>query len=125
MQPKILICDDDRDIIDVTTMVLVREGYSVFTINSCKNIIEETLKVKPDVILMDLRIPDYGGDLGIKMLKESPETKNIPVLIFSAVNDLSKKVELLNADGYIEKPYSIDELVSRIKMAINISASVD
>lgn len=109
---RILICDDSFDIAEVTKVVLEDAGYHVEVFNCCRDsIVHDVIKLKPDLILMDLWMGDIGGEAAIRMLKASPETSAIPVLIFSAVRDPAKFVKITGADGMIPKPYGMDELL--------------
>lgn len=115
MSKKILICDDDKDIADVTSIILKESGFEVKSLYSCDTIFESIESFFPDLILMDLRIPKKGGEAITKELKANDKTKDIPVLIFSANHKAVKIAEDVGADGFIGKPFDIDILVSIIK----------
>ena len=114
-EKKILICDDDKDIADVTSIILEESGFKVKTLYSCETIFETIEIFTPDLILMDLRIPKKGGEAITRELKANDKTKNIPVLIFSANHKAVQIAENVGADGFIGKPFDIDVLVSIIK----------
>ncbi len=115
MKKKILICDDDKDIADVTSIILEESGFEVKTLYTCDAIFESIEIFTPDLILMDLRIPKKGGEATTRELKATEKTKDIPILIFSANHKALKIAEDIGADGFIGKPFDIDILVNIIK----------
>lgn len=114
MSKTVLICDDDQDILEVTKMVLELRGFEVATASDCTNIVELVSNLKPGVILMDLWIPEEGGAAATRLLKATPETRDIPVILFSANNNLAKVVDECGADDYLQKPYNIDDLENKV-----------
>jgi DNA-binding response OmpR family regulator len=115
---KILICDDDKDITEVTTVILEQEGFQVNYIHSCDRIFEIIAEYKPDLILMDLRIPKIGGEEITKEIKGNKKTKKIPVLVFSANHRAEKIADEIGADGFVNKPYDIDDLITKVKSSL-------
>jgi DNA-binding response OmpR family regulator len=117
MKKCVLICDDDQDILEVTREILSLRGYRVETINCLtpedfKQRIED---IKPDVILMDLWIPDIGGEQATRELKANAGTSSIPVIMFSANNDIEKVSQKSGAEDFLPKPYDIAQLEAIIK----------
>lgn len=88
MTKKILIVDDNEDILLPCTLIFERAGYLVETKTRCDEIVKDVIAVSPDVILLDLKIPPLGGKEAIQQLKESSATNKIPVLLFSATTGL-------------------------------------
>jgi DNA-binding response OmpR family regulator len=113
MKRKILICDDDLDILEVTKIILQKE-YEVQTMPHCNDIFKHVGDFNPDLILMDLWIPDMGGEAVTRLLKSSESTKKVPVVIFSANNDIEKVASDAGADGYLRKPFDISTLSKTI-----------
>ena len=118
MKKKILIYDDDEEILLLCKVILIKNGFVVETLSICKNVLDEIQAFKPDVILMDLWIPVMGGEKAIEIIKNNEATKNIPVLIFSANADIEAIFKKVNADGYIEKPFGISTFIETIKRCI-------
>jgi len=119
---KILIIDDDINTTWLIDNIFSKEGYEIHTVNISTNAISEALVFRPDLILLDLMMPETDG-IGIcKVIKANPELKNIPILMFSAVGDVKRKVEAFNAGvkDFITKPVHVEELKSRIKTWVNI-----
>jgi DNA-binding NtrC family response regulator len=110
MEKRILICDDDADILSICTYILEEQGWQVYTRTHCNNILEVIGDIKPQVILMDNWIPESGGIKATQTIKGVDEFKNIPVVYFSANNDIKSLAEQAGADTFLAKPFDIDEL---------------
>lgn len=117
MSKRILICDDDSDILSICQFILEESGLEVFTRNNCNNIISVVEEVKPDVILMDNWIPDSGGIIATRIIKQHPVYKNIPVIYFSANTDIKLLASDAGADSYLAKPFDINDLEKAIATA--------
>lgn len=117
---KIIIFDDDEDILSICSYILEEQGWEVFTFTDCNNITEKVSRVLPDVILMDNWIPDAGGIIATQTLKKSEELKNIPVIYFSANSDIQLLASNAGAQMYLAKPFDLEELEKVIsKVLIN------
>ncbi|MEO7309331.1 MAG: response regulator [Chitinophagaceae bacterium] len=118
MKINILIYDDDEEILLLCKAILTKYDFVVATLSRCENVITDIQTFNPRVILMDLWIPQIGGEKAIEIIKQNESTKQIPVLIFSAnadIKDISKKV---HADGYIEKPFTVSTFIETIQNVI-------
>ena len=109
MKKKILICDDEQDILDVTKLALQRL-YDVEIRSKVTDIFELIDSVAPDLILMDIWIPDIGGEEAVMRLKSDVRTVGIPIIMFSANNEIEKIARRAGSDGYISKPFQLSEL---------------
>ncbi|MFD1256780.1 response regulator [Mucilaginibacter terrae] len=107
---KIVIFDDDEDILSICAYILEEQGWEVHTFTDCNNIAEKVSTVMPSVILMDNWIPDTGGIVATQILKNSVELKNIPVVYFSANSDIQLLADHAGAETYLAKPFDLDEL---------------
>ncbi len=114
MKNNILIYDDDAEILLLCKAILFKYNYKVETLSRCENILSDIEKYNPGLILMDLWIPDIGGEKAIALAKENKNVK-IPILIFSANADIKDISEKVNADGYLEKPFTINSFMETIK----------
>lgn len=110
MEKRILICDDDNDILSICTYILEEQGWEVHTRTHCNDILEVIGDIKPQVILMDNWIPETGGIKATQAIKGVEKFKNIPVIYFSANNDIKSLAEEAGADTFLAKPFDIDEL---------------
>lgn len=109
-EKKIIIFDDDEDILSICSYILEEQGWEVHTFTDCNNIIEKVSSINPLVILMDNWIPDAGGIIATQTLKKSEEFKNIPVIYFSANSDIQLLAEHAGAETYLAKPFDLDDL---------------
>jgi DNA-binding NtrC family response regulator len=107
---KIVIFDDDEDILSICSFILEEQGWKVFAYSDCNNIVEKVLSITPDVILMDNWIPDDGGIIATQKLKKSEELKNIPVIYFSANSDIELLANHAGAETFLAKPFDLEDL---------------
>jgi len=112
-----LFIEDDTDIINLTREMLQDEGIEVDVAMSVKFGIQKIKLNRPDVVLLDLMLPDGDGKEVVKWMKQSKEYSNIPVIVITAKSSEIDKVLLLElgADDYLTKPFSIKELIARIR----------
>jgi DNA-binding NtrC family response regulator len=111
---KIVIFDDDEDILSICAYILEEQGWEVHTFTDCNNIIEKVLPIMPSVILMDNWIPDVGGIVATQSLKNDEKLKSIPVVYFSANSDIQLLADHAGAETYLAKPFDLDELEKTI-----------
>jgi DNA-binding NtrC family response regulator len=107
---KIIIFDDDEDILSICSYILEEQGWQVHTFTDCNNITEKVAVVLPDVILMDNWIPDAGGIVATQTLKKDEVLKHIPVVYFSANSDIQLLADHAGAETYLAKPFDLEEL---------------
>lgn len=112
---KILVCDDDPGIIEVIKIILEENNFEVQTTSNGKGIQKLIHKFSPDLIFLDLWMPGIDGREITKILKRDPQTKHIPIIIISALNDTENISEDIGADGFISKPFTIENLLDVIK----------
>ncbi|WP_343530865.1 response regulator [Pedobacter sp.] len=110
MSKKVFIFDDNKDILELCTLILEGAGYETKTSSTSNHIIEQVESYQPDVILMDNWLPDVGGIAATQELKKHPLYKHIPVIYFSANNDIKALAETAGAESYLAKPFDIDQL---------------
>lgn len=109
-QKKVFIFDDNTDILELCTFILEDAGYEIKTSSTSNNIIDQVTAYIPDIIFMDNWLPDVGGIEATRELKGHDLLKNIPVIYFSANNDVMSLADQAGADGYLSKPFDIQEL---------------
>jgi two-component system alkaline phosphatase synthesis response regulator PhoP len=109
-QKKVFIFDDNTDILELCTFILEDAGYEIKTSSTSNNIIDQVSAYIPDIIFMDNWLPDVGGIEATRELKGHDQLKNIPVIYFSANNDVMSLADQAGADGYLSKPFDIQEL---------------
>ena len=114
-QKCVLIYDDDLEILTLCKMIFKKENYRVETRMISDNIIEDIETLHPDIILMDLWLPKIGGEEAIKLMRQNPDYHNIPVLLFSANDEIEKISKSAAATGYVRKPFDIFDLKNEIE----------
>lgn len=115
---KILVIEDDKDIRDTIVYILQEEKYEVISSENSK-ILKSINTHKPDLILLDNWLTDWKSDANgqqlSKELKSNPATRHIPVIIISAVSNIKEIAEAGLADGYLRKPFDVNDLVKIVK----------
>jgi len=122
----ILVVDDEKDIADMVKYNLTKEGYSVIVARNGKQALEQA-NHQPDLILLDIMMPEYNGIEVLKRLKNDERTNRIPVIFLTAKGtDVDEVLGLeLGADDYIVKPISIPKLIARIKNVLRKNEESD
>ena len=119
MNKRVLILDDDVDILQICSIVLRKKGFDVQTLNNSTQVVNQVKAWHPDVILMDNWIPGPGGIEATRLLKHAPETQDIPVIFFSANSNVTQLAREAHADYFLQKPFDITELEAIVQMAIS------
>jgi len=117
---KILVVDDEIDIIELVTYNLEKEGYQVTSARDGNDAITSARRNIPDIMILDLMLPGINGLEVLRILKRNIETVNIPIIMLTAKTEESDRVVGLEmgADDYITKPFSVRELVARVKAVL-------
>lgn len=112
----VLVVDDDPNVGLLISAVLKKFDYSVVTLYSGEEVLRFLDSDKPDLILMDLRMPGLDGYALCKRIRDNPETHNLPIIILSGVSEVDAKINTieLGADDFITKPFDVRELRARI-----------
>ena len=118
MQKSILIYDDDEDILTVCQIILSNEGYHVDTRHRTANMLADVSELNPGIILMDMWIPEIGGEMAIQMLKQNQKTRDMPVILFSANAEIQEIAERVKANGFLKKPFEIGMMLKVIEFYI-------
>lgn len=120
MQGKVMIFDDDTDLLEVCSLVLKSKQYDVTGYSKCNEILRDVESFSPDVILMDNWIPDSGGVKAIQLIKKSDRFKKIPVIFFSANINIEGLAREAGAEFFLQKPFEIDELEEIVSKAVQV-----
>ena len=117
MPNTILVVDDEKNIVQLARLYLGNEGYRVEEANDGKQALEKARTVNPDLIVLDIMMPEMDG---LSVCKELRKTSNVPVIILTArADDIDKIVGLeVGADDYVTKPFNPRELVARVKAVL-------
>lgn len=122
MNKKVIIYDDDADLLEVCSLILGSRNFEVITKDKCTEILNDLKQHQPHVILMDNWIPDVGGVKATRLIKESKEFHHIPIIFFSANNDVSELAAEAGADYCLQKPFDITDLENIVSNAIKTSS---
>lgn len=124
-KPKILIIDDLEDNIRVLGILLQNNGYQIEAATSAKIALEQLKKIKPDLILLDIMMPEIDGYALCKILKNEENTSEIPVIFVTARNDEEALLKSFEAGGvdFISKPFNPRELIVRVKTHLDLKLS--
>ena len=115
-----MIYDDDADLLEICSLILRSKNFEVITKDQCSGILSDLNQYKPDVILMDNWIPDAGGIKATRLIKASEQFHHIPVIFFSANNNVNDLATEAGADYSLQKPFDIAELESIVINAVKI-----
>jgi len=114
MKKKILVCDDNVDIADVLKIILEGGGYEVKVLNEGRNILKEVKQFNPNLLLLDIMLPGIDGkEISLK-LKSDKETKKLPIIVISALNNPKQVAKEAGADGFIAKPFDMQTLLIKV-----------
>jgi two-component system response regulator VicR len=116
---KIIIFDDEKDILKVAQKKLEKSGFKVAAFSSSRNSLEDIKREKPDLILLDISMPHKDGYQVCDEVRCDSATKDIPIIVFTA-QPLEKHLidrahQFYGANDYIEKPFEYEQLVQKIK----------
>ncbi|MCB0819458.1 MAG: response regulator transcription factor [Bacteroidetes bacterium] len=114
---KILLVDDEPDILEFISYNLVKEGFEVFTSNNGKDAIKLAQQEKPSLIILDVMMPDLDGIETCRVIRETPDLKDVLIAFLTARNEDYSQIAGFDAgaDDYINKPIKPRVLVSRVK----------
>ena len=123
----IYIVEDDKNIREIETFALKNSGYQVLDFECAKDFYEKLEDKLPNLILLDVMLPDEDGLTIVKKLRTHPETRKIPVIMVTAKTTEIDKVKGLDigADDYLTKPFGVMELISRVKALLRRSEGME
>ena len=120
LREKILIVDDDSDILDVLKIILEAEGYEVLEGHDGQEALDIIKKTTPDLLIIDFKMPKKCGDEVCRILKSDILVQHMPIIMLTGKGEVADKVHGINAgaDDYMVKPFEPQELVARVKMVL-------
>ena len=123
MTGHILVIDDEPDILELVRFGLTQEGFSVETASTAAEGLEQVARRQPDLVVLDLMLPDMSGTEVCRRLRSNPETAALPVVMLTARSEEVDRVVgfELGADDYVTKPFSPRELALRVKAVLRRS----
>lgn len=123
MAPKVLIVDDDEDMLVSTQLVLEHLGYEVVTVRDAVDVPETVAREQPGLILQDLKMDNLNLSGLLASLRTDPATADIPIVFFSGQSDLERKARRHGVWGWLSKPFSEEELKAVLDKAFGTSPS--
>ena len=117
---KILVVDDEKDIVELVAYNLEREGFSVIKAYDGEQALASVKAARPDLVILDLMLPGFPGLDVCRALRKNPETERLPIVMLTAKGDHIDKILGLEtgADDYITKPFHVKELVARVRAVL-------
>jgi len=119
--PKIIVVDDDKTSTTLFEQVLLMNKYEVITLNESSKTLETVKIENPDLIILDLMMPEPDGFKVCRMLRAQAQYRRTPIIIVTALNDLDSKLVAIGAGAsdYLVKPFHIDQLCTMIEKQLN------
>ena len=116
-KPLILVVEDDKAICKLITITMETQGYQYHTAGTGEGAILEAVSKQPDIMILDLGLPDMDG---VDIIKKVREWSNMPIIVVSARSEDRDKIDALDAgaDDYLTKPFSVEELLARLRVSL-------
>ena len=126
MVPRILIVDDEHDFIELLQYKLAGHGYELIVANDGVHALSQARTQKPNLILLDILLPDMDGLSVCEILRRQPGTKKIPIIFMSALTgDITKRTATMQADDFFTKPLDLNRLEKRIGELLHLETKVN
>ncbi|MGA2914545.1 MAG: response regulator [Sedimentisphaerales bacterium] len=123
---RILIVDDEPDVLMLTSLRLEKHGYEILTAANGRDAFESIRNEKPDLVLLDLIIPiTYGTEI-CRRVKNDENLRHIPIILYTAHDEVmtDEKAKKAGADDYIAKPFNAEELLNKIERLLTTPAAL-
>jgi two-component system OmpR family response regulator len=126
-KPLIMIVDDDQDVLDISQTFLESRGYEVVQAKSGEEALKAVKDTKPNLILLDVMMPNSDGFWLCRTIKSDPKFRAIPVIFLTAKDDAQSRIEgqKCGGDDYLTKPFDLDALELRIKAQLKKLSKVE
>jgi CheY-like chemotaxis protein len=121
--PKVLVVDDDPDLAAICSLILETEGYETTVATNGVEAYDRLTSTPVDAILLDVMMPSMDGLTVCRMVKDDPQTEQVPVIVMSASEKLREQARGARADAVIPKPFNIDDLVLAVNSLVYSGAS--
>jgi DNA-binding response OmpR family regulator len=126
MVPRILIVDDENDFIELLQYKLAGHGYELIVANDGVHALSQARTLKPNLILLDILLPDLDGLSVCEILRRQPATKKIPIIFMSALTgDVTKRTATMQADDFFTKPLDLNRLEKRISELLHFEPKLN
>ena len=116
MAQKILIIDDEPDVLKILSLRLEKNGYEVMCGRDGLEALDLARQMTPDLIILDVYLPDMNGDEIAKIMKKDKKLKDVPIILISATaTSVAQRAKECGAEGSIAKPFEREELINKVK----------
>lgn len=112
---KVLVVDDDKDLLEMVTLVLRINGMDVYSINDYQQFFSSLSVFQPDLVVLDIYLEEADGRELCRQMKGMDDFSNTPVLLYSAGHITADSIEECQANGFLQKPFDISILLKRIR----------
>lgn len=110
----VVVIDDDKDFLEILTLILEDAGYSVRAESKADGILDDLIKRKPDAIIVDYRLPGTDGITFTQLIKNHPVLSDTPVILMSAHRQTNRNIEKFGADYFLGKPFNANILLQKL-----------
>ena len=120
MQKKIIVVDDEKDIVDLISYNLEKEGFATIKAYDGESALGLVKAAKPDLVVLDLMLPGIRGLEVCKFIRKNPDTETLPIIMLTAKGEQVDKILgfEMGADDYITKPFNVRELIARVRAVL-------
>jgi CheY-like chemotaxis protein len=122
---KILVVDDDLAILTLMRNVLREYDLDAVVADSGTSALELARSERPDLILLDRKMPGMSGEEAVRVLRSQPSLRNVPILILSGEPMSRREIEAVGADGAVQKPFELSDLINQIQSRLQPISSTD
>lgn len=123
MVPRILIVDDEHDFIELLQYKLAGHGYELIVASDGVHALSQARQLKPNLILLDILLPDLDGLSVCEILRRQPSTRKIPIIFMSALSgDVTKRTASMHAEDFFTKPLDLPRLEKRIGELLHVDS---
>jgi DNA-binding response OmpR family regulator len=122
MAATLMIVDDDPQLMRVLSMFFDLEGFHVIQARNGREALDILLEYSPEIILLDLMMPEIGGEEVVKQIRANRKLRHVPVIIFTAAETREEELRAAGASYFIAKPFSLDGLRNVVEEAISAAS---
>jgi DNA-binding response OmpR family regulator len=116
---KILVVDDDKDIVEIISYILKDKGYQVVALTTGEQVLQTIRRFHPDLVLMDVMLDGMDGRVICKNIKNEEDNEGLPVILISASHDLAKSLTQQGApNDFLAKPFDVDVLLDKVEQQL-------
>lgn len=119
---RLLVVDDNSDILEILQIAFQANGFEVYQLADGEKVLETVEQFSPDIILLDVFLGSTNGTIICSELKSKPQTKHIPVIMFSAHSNAETVLKSCPADDFVAKPFSIHKMIQVIESHLDKNA---